>query len=77
MSGAWRVWAGAVALAMTGAIVWPIVPDEDGFTLSNYPMFSTPKTTTAKTSSRAALRTETQNARDDVAGVLSLIGESV
>jgi len=48
VSGAWRVWAGAVALAMTGAIVWPIVPDEDGFPLSNYPMFSTPKTTTAK-----------------------------
>ncbi len=44
----WRLWAGAVALAMTAAIGWPLVPDEDSFPLSNYPMFSTPKTTQAK-----------------------------
>lgn len=44
----WRLWAGAAALAMTAAILWPVVPDEDGFPLSNYPMFSSPKTTRAK-----------------------------
>jgi len=44
----WRLWAGAVALTMTAAILWPLVPDEDSFPLSNYPMFSTPKTTRAK-----------------------------
>ena len=43
-----RVWAAAVALGLTGAILWPIVPDEDGFQLSNYPMFSRPKGTEAK-----------------------------
>ena len=44
----WRLWAGAVALVLTAAILWPLVPDEDSFPLSNYPMFSTPKTTRAK-----------------------------
>ncbi|MGH1345015.1 MAG: hypothetical protein ACRBN8_25875 [Nannocystales bacterium] len=44
----WRLWAGTVALAMTSAIVWPVIPDKDSFPLSNYPMFSTPKTTRAK-----------------------------
>lgn len=33
---------------MTAAIVWPVVPDADSFPLSNYPMFSTPKTTQAQ-----------------------------
>lgn len=48
MADRWRLWAGAVALGMTVAILSPLVPDEDGFPLSNYPMFSTPKTTRAK-----------------------------
>ena len=48
MTVAERVWAAAVALGLTGAILWPIVPDEDGFPLSNYPMFSRPKGTEAK-----------------------------
>ncbi len=44
----WKPWAAALALTMTVAILWPIVPDEDGFPLSNYPMFSRPKKTEAK-----------------------------
>ncbi len=48
MADRWQLWGGAVALAMTAAIVWPVVPDVDSFPLSNYPMFSTPKTTRAK-----------------------------
>lgn len=43
-----RVWAALLALGLTGAVLWPIVPDEDGFPLSNYPMFSRPKGTAAK-----------------------------
>jgi hypothetical protein len=45
---AWKLWAAAVALSLTAAVLWPLVPDEDGFPLSNYPMFSTPKNTRAK-----------------------------
>jgi len=45
---AWRPWAVALAVVSTAAIVWPAVHDEDGFPLSNYPMFSHPKGTTAK-----------------------------
>ena len=48
MTVAERVWAVALALGLTAAILWPIVPDEDGFPLSNYPMFSRPKGTSAK-----------------------------
>ncbi len=48
MSERWRLWATGVAVVMTAAVLWPIVPDEDGFPLSNYPMFSLPKKTRAK-----------------------------
>ncbi len=48
MAERWRLWAASVAVAMTAAVLWPIVPDEDGFPLSNYPMFSAPKKTRAK-----------------------------
>ena len=41
----WRTW---FAVALTAAVLWPLVHDEDGFPLSNYPMFSTPKNTRAK-----------------------------
>ncbi|MCR9164447.1 MAG: hypothetical protein ACE37F_06575 [Nannocystaceae bacterium] len=44
----WRVNAALVWVGLTGAILYPTIPDEDGFPLSNYPMFSTPKGTTAK-----------------------------
>lgn len=48
MGERWRLWAIFVAVTMTAAVLWPLVPDEDGFPLSNYPMFSTPKKTRAK-----------------------------
>lgn len=46
----WRWKLGAVLLwvGFTAAILYPIVPDKDDFPLSNYPMFSVPKKTTAK-----------------------------
>jgi hypothetical protein len=46
--GGWMLRAAAMWVGLTAAILYPIVPDKDGFPLSNYPMFSTPKGTTAK-----------------------------
>ncbi len=44
----WKLEAVLVWVGLTAAVLYPIIPDEDGFPLSNYPMFSTPKGTTAK-----------------------------
>lgn len=44
----WKLEAVLLWVGLTAAILYPIIPDEDGFPLSNYPMFSTPKGTTAK-----------------------------
>lgn len=51
MAGAGSRWTTKAVLlwvGLTAAVLYPIIPDEDGFPLSNYPMFSTPKGTAAK-----------------------------
>lgn len=41
-------WALTFAVALTFAILWPAYRGVDGFPLSNYPMFSRPKSTSAR-----------------------------
>ncbi len=45
-AGSW--WAAVVSLTLCLAVLWPAVRGTDGFPLSNYPMFSKPKSTRAK-----------------------------
>ncbi|MEM6291526.1 MAG: hypothetical protein AAGA54_09685 [Myxococcota bacterium] len=47
-AGATGWWAALVAVGLTVAVLFPVARGTDGFPLSNYPMFSKPKSTTAK-----------------------------
>lgn len=60
MKGSWRRGAAAaVAAAVAGVVLWPAIahPDRDGFPLSTYPMFSTPRDDVAELSSVVGIDT--------------------